>query len=143
MVTWAAGVSAIGTVTTPFVVAVIGYNISRRLESIEARQWRNHELISIRLKYYDDIVVPLNDLMCYFTFIGIWKELTPPDVIALKRTLDRRFHTAVPLFSPASADAYGVFMECCFETYGRWGADARLNTGFARRKECAPTDWKQ
>lgn len=133
-VTWAAGVSAISAIITPLVLAGIGYMISRSLKRIEARQWRSQGLITARLAYYDDIVVPLNDLMCFFTFIGRWKELAPPDIVAIKRALDRRFYTAVPLFSKESEDAYEAFMKCCFEHYGGWGADAKLRTGYGRRK---------
>ena len=44
--------------------------------------------------------------MCYLTFVGRWKQLTPPDVIALKRDLDRFFYPVAPLFSTPTAAAY-------------------------------------
>lgn len=98
-VTWAAALSALGSVITPFVVAAIGFLLSRQIKRVEARQWRNQELIAARLGYYREIAEPLNDLMCYFTFIGTWKELSPPQVIDRKRSLDRTFHTLAPFFS--------------------------------------------
>src|SRR4051812_34034144 len=91
-VTWAEALTAVGAIVTPIAVAVIGYGISTQLKRIEERRWRSQELIAARLRFYREIAEPLNDLMCYFTFIGTWKEHTPPEVVAVKRALDRTFH---------------------------------------------------
>lgn len=85
-------VQAVSAVSVPIVVAVIGYKLNQRLKLYEASQWRNQELIKARLQYFDQLAPMLNDLMCYLTFVGRWKELTPPDVIALKRDIDRLFY---------------------------------------------------
>jgi hypothetical protein len=128
----------VAAVAVPIVVAVVGYRLNRRLKIWEASQWRNQELIKARLDYYQSIAPKLNDLMCYFTFIGSWKELTPPGVVALKRELDREFFTALPLFSQGSETAYIAFMDTCFLTFGAWGEDAKLRTGYGRRRDAFP-----
>lgn len=140
-VSWATGLSAVGAVTTPFAVAVVGYVVSRQLKALEARQWRSQELIAARLGFYREIAEPLNDLMCYFTFIGRWKELTPPDVVALKRSLDKTFHTLSPFFSRDVERSYNEFMDLCFDTFGSWGADARLKTSCRRRQAVKSEEW--
>jgi hypothetical protein len=141
-VTWVDVLSAVGAVSTPFAVAAIGFLLSRQLKRIEAQQWRSQELIAARLRYYREIAEPLNDLMCYFTFIGMWKKWTPPEIIDFKRTLDRTFHTLAPFFSVDVVRAYGSFMDLCFEVFGEWGADARLKTSFRRRREAAGEEWR-
>src|SRR5262245_64621297 len=108
-----------------------------QLKKWEANQWRNQELIKARLEYYKVLVPKWNDLMCYFTFIGSCKDLAPPQVIEFKRTLDREFYCAAPLFSDGVLTAYNEFMGACFETFGSWGSNARLRTGFGRRREAA------
>ncbi len=128
----------VAAAAVPVVVAVVGYRLNRRLKVWEASQWRNQELIKARLAYYQVIAPKLNDLMCYFTFIGAWKTLTPPDVVALKRSLDREFFTGLPLFSRGSEAAYLAFMDACFATFGSWGEDAKLRTGYGRRREAVP-----
>jgi hypothetical protein len=45
------------------------------------------------------------------------------------------------LFSEQLAEAYASFASSCFETYGEWGSDALLKTGFARRREVFGSDW--
>lgn len=137
-VTWAAGLGAIGAVITPIVVAILGLVISGRLKRIELKQWHSQELIAARLGYYREIAEPLNDLYCYFTYIGTWKNHTPPDIIEIKRSLDRTFHTLSPFFSVTVVKSYNDFMDLCFQTFGRWGADAKLKTSVRRRKEGYP-----
>jgi hypothetical protein len=139
---WAAGLSAAGAVTTPIAVAIIGVILNRQLKRLEAQQWRNQELITARLAYYRELAEPLNDLMCYFTFIGAWKDFTPPEIIALKRDVDRKFHTLSPFFSIEVVHAYDSFMNLCFSTFGKWGADAKLKTSFRRRKAGSHT-WQE
>jgi hypothetical protein len=133
-------VTALASVAVPVVVAVMAHRFNDQLKRWEANQWRNQELIRARLEYYRELAPPLNDLLCYFTFIGSWKEFTPPHVVALKRTIDRTFYSVSPLFSDNVRQEYEAFMRCCFETFGIWGEDARLRTGFRRRRD-ACREW--
>lgn len=135
-------IRTIAAVAVPIIVAVVGYWLSQRLKELEANEWRNQELIKARLTYYQSLAPQLNDLMCYFTFIGGWKGLTPPNVISLKRNLDREFYSALPLFSPSCGKAYDRFMETCFATFGTWGRDACLKTGFVERRAAFGDAWK-
>jgi hypothetical protein len=134
-------VTAVATLAVPVVVAVMANRFNNQLKKWEANQWRNQELIKARLEYYKEIVPQLNDLMCYLTFIGRWKEITPPAAIEAKRTLDRAFYCAAPLFGEDVLVAYEKFMGNCFVPYGEWGTDARLRTGFGRRQEAAGAGW--
>lgn len=135
-------VQTLAAISVPIVVAVVGYRLNQRLKLWEASQWRNQELIKARLRYFGELAPMLNDLMCYVTFIGRWKELTPPDVVAIKRDSDRLLFSVAPLFSQASVDAYQEFLGHCFQMRGRWGADARIRSGFVRRRETAGDVWR-
>jgi hypothetical protein len=77
-------VKTLAAVAVPVVVAVVGYRLSRRLKLWEASQWRNQELIKARLQYYGQLAPMINDVMCYLTFIGRWKELTPPQEVGFR-----------------------------------------------------------
>ncbi len=135
-------VRTLAAVAVPIVVAVLGYRLNRRLKLYEASQWRNQELIKARLIYYQSLAPKFNDLLCYFTFIGGWKEMTPPDVIQLKRELDREFYSALPLFSTGTDEAYRKLMNACFETFGPWGEDAKLKTAWLHRRDAAVLAWQ-
>ncbi|WP_396911255.1 hypothetical protein [Mycolicibacterium sp.] len=135
-------IQAVSAVSVPIAVAVIGYTLNKRLKDYDASQWRNQELIKARLQYFGQIAPMLNDLLCYLTFKGRWKELTPPEVIALKRNLDRLFYPVAPLFSTDTATAYDEFMQLCFATHGGWGRDARIQTAYVRRRQAAGEAWR-
>jgi len=135
-------IQTVAAVSVPIVVAVIGYLLNRRLKLYEASQWRNQELIKARLQYFGQLAPMMNDLMCYLTFVGRWKDLTPPDVVAIKRNADRLLYSIAPLFSESAVKAYQSFLDQCFSTYGRWGADARIRSGFSRRRDAAGDTWR-
>lgn len=134
-------IKTIATVAVPVVVAVLGHRLSRRLKLWESNQWRNQELIKARLQYYGQLAPMINDLMCYLTFVGHWKDLTPPEIIKIKREADRLFHSVSPLYSQQARDAYRAFISACFREYSGWGQDARILSGFVRRREAQSDLW--
>jgi hypothetical protein len=127
---------------TPAALAAFGIYIHRVTKRFEHLQWRSQKLIETRLKIYDDLAPQLNDLLCYFTYVGCWKDLDPPAVVAMKRIMDKKIFLAAPLFSESFFAACMEFQNLCFETYTGWGRDALLRTPFQRRKEARPNDWK-
>ncbi len=131
---WVDYVQGVSAILTPLAVAWLGYTLTRR-------QSRNEVLVGARLDEYRRIVPNLNLLMCYMTFVGSWKTLTPPEVVELKRRLDRDFFVAAPLFSADVQAAYASFMDRCFETFNDWGTDARIVTSPYRRRDVLP-NWR-
>ena len=127
---------------TPLAVIIGGYLINRKLKDLEELQWTNHKIMEKRLELFDRVAPQLNDLMSYFTFIGRWKELSPPDVIKLKREMDRDFYSYQPLFSQRLVDEYEAFIEICFQPFAEWGQDAKLLTAMERRKDAFGNKWK-
>jgi hypothetical protein len=134
-------ITAVATLAVPIVVAVMAHRFNNQLKRWEASQWRNQELIKARLEYYRDLVPQLNDMMCFFAYVGGWKEMSPPAIVKAKRTLDRAFFCAAPLFDDDVQQAYKRFMDKCFVTYGGWGRDAVLKTGFKTRQHVV-SDWQ-
>jgi hypothetical protein len=125
---WTDAVSAVGTALTPAVVAGLAYVLTRS-------QSRSEELLRTRLDYYRELAPELNRLMCYMTFIGGWRDLSPEDVVAMKRRLDETFYCAAPLFSPAALDAYERLMDRTFTTFRQWGQDATIVSSAYRRRQ--------
>lgn len=131
----------IGGLITPAVLAGLGIYIHRVTKRFEHNQWRTQKLIEKRLTVYDDLAPHFNDLLCYFTYVGCWKELDPPSIVAFKRVMDKKIHLAAPLFSPEFFLACSKFQNLCFETYGGWGKDALLRTHSERRQTARHGDW--
>ena len=126
---------------TPIVVLVFGIWINRLAKKVEQVQWTNRTIVEWRIKVYDEVAALLNDLLCYYTFVGNWKELSPSDVVETKRALDKKVHTCAPLFSSRFLDLYFDFARACFETYTGWGRDARLRTPVLRHRQAAGEEW--
>jgi len=126
----------------PVAVAVLGVYLTRIAKKFEHLQWRNQRLVEKRIAIYDDLALDLNDLLCYFTFVGCWKDLTPPEVVALKRRVDKKIYLAAPLFSGAFFASCNAFIALCFAPFQGWGLDARLRTLAGRRRSAAGMAWQ-
>lgn len=139
---WLEVAKLIASLLVPLALAVFGVYIHRVTKQFEHVQWRSQKLIEKRLAIYDDLAPQLNDLLCYFTYVGLWKELNPPEVVALKRVIDKKIYLAAPLFSENFFAACMAFQSLCFATYMGWGRDASLRTRFERRRDAMLKDWK-
>jgi hypothetical protein len=140
---WLELAKLLAALLTPAALAIFGIYVHRVTKRFEHLQWRSQKLVEKRLDIYDDLAPLLNDVLCYFTYVGSWKDLDPPRVVALKRTIDKKIHLAAPLFSETFFAASMEFQSLCFETYTGWGRDALLKTKLQRRKEARPNDWKE
>lgn len=140
--TWLELAKLITGALTPAALAVFGIYVHRVTKRFENLQWRSQKLVEKRLAIYDDLAPHFNDLMCYFTYVGCWKELDPPAVVALKRTMDKKIHLAAPLFSETFFTSCMNFQSLCFETYTGWGRDTLLRTKCERRQQARSHDWK-
>jgi hypothetical protein len=125
---------------TPALILVLGVVFDRRLKTIEQQRWASNEITKKRLQLYDQLLPQLNDLMCFFTYVGDWKK-TPSDVTRLKRSFDRDVYLAAPLLSMQFFEETTKFMDGCFSTYNDWGEDARLRSKTVRRKAAFGTQW--
>lgn len=124
---WTDIVVALSSALTPLVVAVLAYVLTRN-------QSRSEELLRARIDYYRVLVPDLNRLMCYMTFIGGWRDQSPPDILTLKRRLDENFNCAAPLFSPMVSKTYQELMDDTFDAFSGWGQDARIKSNAFRRR---------
>lgn len=113
---------------TPVAVVLLGLWVARLTRRVEASQWVNQKLIEKRIKLLDDILPKLNEVFCYFMWIGNWKELSPADIIQRKRELDKLFFANQPFFSAGALAAYQEFTQVLFKTYAAPGVDAQLRT---------------
>jgi hypothetical protein len=113
---------------TPVAVVLLGLWVARLTRRVEASQWVNQKLIEKRIKLLDDVLPKLNEVYCYFMWIGNWKELSPADIIQRKRELDKVFFANQPFFSAHALAAYQEFTHVLFKTYAAPGVDARLRT---------------
>jgi hypothetical protein len=122
---------------TPVAVAVLGWLLSRQMKRVEALQWSNQKLIEKRLEVYSALAPLLNDLYCYFDYIGDWKMKDPPAVLSLKRSIDRLVYVNAPLFSAQFRQAYADFIDFHFVPGPREAdaSTAKIRSDASRRKK--------
>ena len=119
-------------VTLPILVLVFGWLANRSLKRLETRQAANQNLIEKRIQVYDQMADDLNSLYCFFLRIGHYKEITPDEMIEIKRRVDRRAHTQRPFFDPAHQRRYLDLMDTCFRTHTGVGQTAKIRADPAR-----------
>ncbi len=118
---------------TPITVAGLGVLFARTSRRIEQVQWANQTVVSCRLEIFTKVAPGLNQLLCFATFVGGWKEIQPRQAIAIKRKLDETMYANRVLFSDQLFEAYRQFMAIMFAMYATTDADAHLRAPIASR----------
>lgn len=116
---------------TPLALAVFGIVVDRRLRRVEAVQWANQTVVTRRAEIFSAVGSKLNQLLCFGTFVGRWKEITPQDAVTLKRGLDEIMYANRVLFSNELFTAYEHFMASVFAMYSNTDTDAQIRVPIA------------
>ena len=127
-------VKIIVAVLTPVLIAIIAFRFNRILKRMEKQQWTNQKIIEKRIEIYDLVVPKLNDLFCYYCYIGNWKDFSPFEIIDTKRKLDKEMNIYSSLFSSGLIEKYNNLIGLCFETFTGWGQDAKIKSLYENRK---------
>ena len=106
---------------TPILVLTLGIIINNSVKEGERST-------ALRSEIYKNVGGDLNDIYCYLSFVGGWKEMTPIDIIVRKRAVDKAMYTYRPFFSKELFSTYERFMAEAFKPYGRPGKDARIRS---------------
>src|SRR6266568_4911403 len=99
---------------TPITVVVLGVLFTKASRRIEQVQWANQTVVTHRLDVFDKLAPGLNQLLCFGTFVGGWKEIDPRKAITIKRDLDQIMYANKVLFSDELFAAYHRFMTVQF-----------------------------
>jgi hypothetical protein len=117
-------------------IAVLAVFLTATFQSCQKRQDADLEhkktVVAERMKVYDDIAPKLNDIYCYYEFVGGWKSLKPEDIIARKRDLDKDIYSYSIVFDSDFLNAYDKFMVQTFSTFSGLNKDAKLRTTSTR-----------
>ena len=115
-------------VLTPLSMALLGWLLSQHLKRVDLIYWTNQKLIEKRLLVYDQLAPDLNSLLCFYTWVGYWKEVSPKDAIHAKRNLDKTIHIYRHLFDDGVYNDYQAFIHLLFRTRTEKGSDAKIRS---------------
>jgi hypothetical protein len=123
---------------TPLAVLGLGLLVARNARRVESLQQANQTVVVRRLEVFGQVAPKLNQLLCFVAFVGRWKEITPADVLVLKRDVDEVMYTNRLLFSDALFAAYQAFMAQLFAMYATVDTDAliraRISSNLGNRR---------
>jgi hypothetical protein len=130
----------------PVSVAFTGLFINNRLKRIDEAQWKGRRIIDKRIEIFERLAPDLNQLFCYMDWVGEWQEITPPEVISMKRRLDKGFYVNRYLIGDSVFDAYETFIGLLFRTNVAAGKDAMIRTSLTSengdRRKSPHFTWK-
>jgi len=132
-------------VLTSIMMIVLAFRFSRIIKGMKKKQRSNQKLVEKRMEVFGMMAPKLNDIYCFFCYIGNWTEMTPPDILRLKRDLDKDMNIYAKLFSDDLNNHYRMFMLLCFVSKSGWEHDEKLKSMYALRQEkCAGwnEEWK-
>lgn len=89
----------------------------------------------MRFALYQQIGSRLNEIYCYFSYVGKWKDLSPSRIIENKRVCDEYMYSNQSLFNQEFFGAYNAFMDVAYKTYSTEGQDAKLLTDLGTHKK--------
>ena len=111
---------------TPLTVAALGFLVARTGRRIGQVQWANQTVVARRLDIFKEVAPLINQLLCFGSFIGGWKEISPRKAIEVKRKLDETMFANRLLFSDQFFGSYQLFMATLFAMYATTDADAHI-----------------
>lgn len=65
-------------------------------------------------------------MLCFCTWVGDWKDISPDSMIKMKRTTDKQINVYRHLLSENLFKAYDLFIHDVFQTFNGPGQDARI-----------------
>ena len=132
------------SIFAPVIVVLIVFRYNRIIKRLNKKHENDQKIVGKRIEIYDRIGPKLHDILSFFCYNGNWKEITPIDVIRLKRELDKEIEINSPLFSNELAKKYNDFMQLCFVSFSGWEHKEKIKSLFELRQEHNPewsNDW--
>jgi hypothetical protein len=128
-------------VLSPLIIVFLALRFRRIKKKLIHEHHENQKLIEKRIEIYERIGPKLNDIFSFFSYTGNWKELSPPDIMKLKRELDKEITINTPLFSNDLIRKYNSFILLCFVSHSGWEHKEKIKSMYELRQEHI-ADWK-
>jgi hypothetical protein len=119
----------------PIIIVFLIIRYKRIIKNLKKDQQKNQKIFEKRIEIYERIGPKLNDLLCFYSYTGNWKELTPFDILRLKKELDKEINIHAPLFSKDLGKKYLDFMHVCFVSYSGWEHKEKIKSLYEIRRD--------
>ena len=122
-------------VLAPVAIVFLSIRYNRIIKGLKMKDETNQRIIEKRIEIYDRLGPKLNDILNFFSYTGNWKEISPPDIIRLKKELDKELNISMPLFSDDLSKKYNAFIQACFVSFSGWEHKEKIKSLYEIRKE--------
>jgi len=119
----------------PVIIIFLVIRYKRIIKGLKEKHQTNQGIVEKRIEIYDRIGPKLNDIISFFCYSGNWKELTPMDMMRLKKELDQDINTYAPLFSDDLSKKYFGFIHLCFVSHSGWEHKEKIKSLYEIRQE--------
>jgi hypothetical protein len=102
----------------------------------------SEKILEKRIAVYDIIAVKLYHIMCFFLYTGNWVEISPVEILRLKRELDRDTNIYGPLFDEELVGKFQEFHQQCFISASGWEQDVKIKSLYDLRVK-HNMDWEE
>lgn len=116
-------------ILVPLTVVIAGLFVSTRLQKQSGQK-----LVDKRIEVFDLLAPDYNTLLVYLLYWGNWKEITPPEIIELKRRVDRNMHVYSWLFATDIQSVHREYISECFQEFRRPGVPAGIRSSADKRR---------
>ena len=122
-------------ILAPIIIAFLAIRFNRTIKRLKMKHQTNQRIVEKRIEIYDRIGPKLNDLLCFYCYSGNWKEITPIDILRLKKELDKDINIYTPLFSDDLSNKYVDFIHLCFVSFSGWEHKEKIKSLYEIRQE--------
>jgi hypothetical protein len=119
----------------PIVIAFLVFRYNKIIKDLDKKHQTNQRIFEKRIEIYDRIGPKLYDIFCFYCYNGNWKEITPVDIVRIKRELDKDINVSTPLFSNDISEKYIDFMRLCFVSFSGWEHEEKIKSLYELRQE--------
>jgi hypothetical protein len=129
-------------VLAPFIIVFLLIRIQRVKKRLMNQHLTNQKLLDKRVELYEQMGPRLSDLLCFYCYTGNWKELSPMDIMGIKRELDKHVSSKTALFSDELIAGYNGLMQVCFVSFTGWEHEEKIKSLYKLRQEQQP-NWDE
>ena len=119
----------------PIIIVFLVIRYNRIIKGLNKKHQTNQKIVEKRIEIYDRIGPKLNDILSFFCYSGNWKDLTPMDMMRLKKELDQDINTYAPLFSDDLSKKYSDLIHMCFVSHSGWEHEEKIKSLYEIRQE--------
>lgn len=120
---------------TPLAIFGLGFFAKAVADRYERERALFEAQAQWRLEIFREMSVYLNDIYCFYTYVGEWRCITPDAATKSKREADRLVATNYFLWSASFLDAWKAFSETAFEANRGRGKSFRFRANVDMHRE--------